>query len=243
MVELKNIRVVYNKSHTNEKQALDGLDLTIKKGEFVTIIGPNGAGKTTLLKILTGEVYPEEGDYILNNKNIGHTKPYKLFRNVGIVYQEPDRGVFPDLTIEENLILGSKKGNRFFSFGKYKGLELLKSLNMGLEERLKTKVKELSGGQKQALSMILAAITYPDLLLLDEHTAALDPKNVDKVMDLTLKINNEMGITIIMVTHNMKIVEKYSKRIVEIKEGKVTKDFIYERPLSQVGPEKIKATL
>ncbi|CEP77998.1 ABC transporter ATP-binding protein [Defluviitoga tunisiensis] len=243
MVELKNIRVVYNKSHTNEKQALDGLDLTIKKGEFVTIIGPNGAGKTTLLKILTGEVYPEEGEYILNNKNIRHTKPYKLFRNVGIVYQEPDRGVFPDLTIEENLILGSKKGNRLFSFGKYKGLELLKSLNMGLEDRLKTKVKELSGGQKQALSMILAAITYPDLLLLDEHTAALDPKNVDKVMDLTLKINNEMGITIIMVTHNMKIVEKYSKRIVEIKEGKVTKDFLYERPLSQIGSEKIKATL
>ncbi|MGB4374739.1 MAG: AAA family ATPase, partial [Defluviitoga tunisiensis] len=125
----------------------------------------------------------------------------------------------------------------------YKGLELLKSLNMGLEDRLKTKVKELSGGQKQALSMILAAITYPDLLLLDEHTAALDPKNVDKVMDLTLKINNEMGITIIMVTHNMKIVEKYSKRIVEIKEGKVTKDFLYERPLSQIGSEKIKATL
>ncbi|HOB15710.1 MAG TPA: ATP-binding cassette domain-containing protein [Defluviitoga sp.] len=243
MVELKNIRVVYNKNQTNEKKALDGLNLTIKKGEYVTIIGPNGAGKTTLLKILTGEIHPEEGDYVLNGRDIKHPKPYKLFRNVGIVYQEPDRGVFPDLTIEENLILGSKKGNRFFSFGKYQGLELLKSLNMGLEDRLKTKVKELSGGQKQALAMILAAITYPDLLLLDEHTAALDPKNVEKVMELTLKINTEMGLTILMVTHNMKIVEKYAKRIVEIKEGIVTRDFMYERPQSQVGTDRIRASL
>lgn len=229
MVELKNIRVIYNKNKNNEKRALDGLNLTIKKGEFVTIIGPNGAGKTTLLKLLTGEVELESGQYTLGTKSIKKTKPYKLFRNVGIVYQEPDRGVFPDLTLEENLILGSKKGNRFFSFGKYQGLELIKSLNMGLENRLKTKVSEFSGGQKQALAMILASITKPDLLLLDEHTAALDPKNVEKVMDLTLKINKELGLTIIMVTHNMKIVEKYASRIVEIKDGKVTKDFVYER--------------
>jgi putative ABC transport system ATP-binding protein len=229
MVELKNIRVVYNKNQVNEKKALDKFELSVKKGEFVTIIGPNGAGKTTLLKVLTGEVALDQGSFTLNNKSIKRIKPYKLFRNVGIVYQEPDRGVFPDLTLEENLILGSKKGNRFFSFGKYEGLELLKSLNMGLENRLKTKVKEFSGGQKQALAMVLASITKPDLLLLDEHTAALDPKNVEKVMELTMKINKELGLTIIMVTHNMKTVEKYSSRIVEIKDGKVTKDFVYEK--------------
>jgi len=241
MVELKNIRVVYNKNQVNEKKALDKFELSVKKGEFVTIIGPNGAGKTTLLKVLTGEVVLDQGSFTLNNKSIKRTKSYKLFRNVGIVYQEPDRGVFPDLTLEENLILGSKKGNRFFSFGKYEGLELLKSLNMGLENRLKTKVKEFSGGQKQALAMALASITKPDLLLLDEHTAALDPKNVEKVMELTMKINKELGLTIIMITHNMKIVEKYSSRIVEIKDGKVTKDFVYEKIHNKEELKKITA--
>jgi len=241
MVEIKNIRVVYNRNQVNEKIALNNFDLSIKKGEFVTIIGPNGAGKTTLFKVLTGEVVLEQGEFILNDRIIKRTKPYKLFRNVGIVYQEPDRGVFPDLTLEENLILGSKKGNRFFSFGKYKGLELLKSLNMGLEDRLRTKVKEFSGGQKQALAMVLASITKPDLLLLDEHTAALDPKNVKKVMELTMKINKELGLTIIMVTHNMKIVERYAGRIVEIKDGKVTKNFVYERTDTQEEKKEIKA--
>ncbi len=225
MVELKNIRVVYNKNQVNEKKALDKFELSVKKGEFVTIIGPNGAGKTTLLKVLTGEVVLDEGSFTLNNKSIKRTKPYK----------------FPDLTLEENLILGSKKGNRFFSFGKYQGLELLKSLNMGLENRLKTKVKEFSGGQKQALAMVLASITKPDLLLLDEHTAALDPKNVEKVMELTMKINKELGLTIIMITHNMKIVEKYSSRIVEIKDGKVTKDFVYEKIHNKEEFKKITA--
>lgn len=225
MVKLEKVKVVYNKNKINEKIALKDFSFNFNKGEFITIIGSNGSGKSTLFKVLTGDKKPEEGFYFLNEKNTKKLPSYKLLNKISIVYQNPDLGVFPELTIEENLILGSKKGNRFLKFGKVQGLELLKDLGLGLEKRLKTKVKELSGGQKQALSLIVAAISKPEILLLDEHTAALDPNMSDKIMNLTIDINKKLGLTILMINHNQNLVEKFSKRILKLNEGALENDY------------------
>jgi len=166
-----------------------------------------------------GLVKPIRGKYYINNNDVTNATPFQLSKLISIVYQNPDMGVFPDLTIKENLILGSKKGMRFLKFGRLPSLELLKSLNMGLENRLNTKVKELSGGQKQALALILATISKPKLLLLDEHTAALDPKATEKIMELTLRINKEFNITTLMISHNTLVVSKFSEKIVRIENG------------------------
>lgn len=219
MVELKDITVIYNKGESNEKIGLNNISIKINDGDFITIIGSNGAGKTTLFKVLMGLVKPIRGKYYINNNDVTNATPFQLSKIISIVYQNPDMGVFPDLTIKENLILGSKKGMRFLKFGKLPSLELLKSLNMGLENRLNTKVKELSGGQKQALALILATISKPKLLLLDEHTAALDPKATEKIMELTLRINKEFNITTLMISHNTLVVSKYSEKIVRIENG------------------------
>lgn len=225
MVKLEKVKVVYNKNKINEKIALKDFSFNFNKGEFITIIGSNGSGKSTLFKVLTGDKKPEEGFYFLNEKNTKKLPSYKLLNKISIVYQNPDLGVFPELTIEENLILGSKKGNRFLKFGKVQGLELLKDLGLGLEKRLKTKVKELSGGQKQALSLIVAAISKPEILLLDEHTAALDPNMSEKIMNLTIDINKKLGLTILMINHNQNLVEKFSKRILKLNEGALENDY------------------
>ncbi|MBM7558892.1 ABC transporter ATP-binding protein [Marinitoga litoralis] len=219
MVELKDITVIYNKGESNEKIGLNNFSLKINDGDFITIIGSNGAGKTTLFKVLMGLVKPIRGKYYINNNDVTNATPFQLSKIISIVYQNPDMGVFPDLTIKENLILGSKKGMRFLKFGRLPSLELLKSLNMGLENRLNTKVKELSGGQKQALALILATISKPKLLLLDEHTAALDPKATEKIMELTLRINKEFNITTLMISHNTLVVSKFSEKIVRIENG------------------------
>ncbi|SHE36928.1 putative ABC transport system ATP-binding protein [Marinitoga hydrogenitolerans DSM 16785] len=195
--------------------------MKINSGDFITIIGSNGAGKSTLFKVLMGLVKPLKGDYIINNKNMNNATPFQLSKMISIVYQNPDMGVFPDLTIKENLILGAKKGLRFFKFGKLPSLDLLKRLDMGLEKRLNTKVKELSGGQKQALALILATMSKPKLLLLDEHTAALDPRVTEKIMELTLRINKELNITTLMISHNTLVISKYCDKIIRIEDGEI----------------------
>lgn len=228
MVEIKNVDIIYNKGMYNEKKALDNFSLKIEKNEFITIIGHNGAGKTTLFKVLTGSLTPDSGKYIINGREIKKVRSHILFKKIGIVYQNPDSGVFPELTIEENLILGKKRGMRGLGFSKYDSLDLLAGLGIGLEKRLKAKVKELSGGQKQSLAMIIAVSSKPSMLLLDEHTAALDPKMADKIMNLTLKINKELNIPVLMITHNMNLTEKYSQRIIEISGGKISSDIFAE---------------
>ena len=200
---------------------MNNFSLKINKGDFITILGSNGAGKTTLFKVLMGLIKPVSGKYYINDIDVTNTSPYHLSKMISIVYQNPDMGVFPDLTIKENLILGAKKGMRFLRFGKLPSLELLKSINMGLENRLNTKVKELSGGQKQALSLILATISKPKLLLLDEHTASLDPKATEKIMELTLRINKEFNITTLMISHNTLVVSKFSEKIIRIEDGRI----------------------
>ncbi|PWJ95505.1 putative ABC transport system ATP-binding protein [Oceanotoga teriensis] len=223
MVSLEKIKVIYDNGVIS-KTVLEDFNLNIKKGDFISVIGENGAGKTTFFKVLTGEIKPVSGNYILNGKVIKNKKSHFLFRKLGVVYQNPEIGVFPDLTIEENLILGSRKGNKHLMFRSLTGVEFLESLEIGLEKRLKTKVSNLSGGQKQMLSLVIASMTKPDILLLDEHTAALDPQNSKKVMDLTYKINQKYGITILMISHNLELLKKYPTRIVEIKDGKIFND-------------------
>jgi putative ABC transport system ATP-binding protein len=228
MVKLKDIKVVFNKGTENEKVALDKISLTIKEGDFVTIIGSNGAGKSTMLKVILGEIFPNSGIYMIDDSVMNGTNSYKLAKFIGRVYQNPNSGVFPNLSIKENLILASKKGMRYLGFSKVSdfGIELLTNLGIGLEKRLNTKAGHLSGGQKQSLAMVMSIISRPRLLLLDEHTASLDPQSSEKIMELTKRINIEYGITIMMITHNMEIASKYGNRFVKLSEGRILEDSI-----------------
>lgn len=221
MLKLENITVIYNQGQDNENRALKDVSLEANKSDFVVIVGSNGAGKSTLLNVILGKLKPTEGQYYLKDKPIKKPSISKMAHLIGRVYQNPDSGVFSNLTIRENLKIASKKGNRGLTFSRIdpKAMELLKHLKMGLENRLDTVVGELSGGQKQALAMVMAVITNPEVLLLDEHTASLDPKSARRVMELTKMINEELDVTVMMITHNMDFAESYGNRKVEIKEG------------------------
>ncbi|MDN5360875.1 MAG: putative tryptophan/tyrosine transport system ATP-binding protein [Thermotogaceae bacterium] len=221
MLKLENITVIYNQGQENENMALKDVSLEANKSDFVVIVGSNGAGKTTLLNVILGKLKPTGGQYYLKDKPIKKPSISKMAHLIGRVYQNPDSGVFSNLTIRENLKIASKKGNRGLTFSQIdpKALELLRHLKMGLENRLDTIVGELSGGQKQALAMVMAVITNPEVLLLDEHTASLDPKSARRVMELTKMINEELDVTVMMITHNMDFAESYGNRKVEIKEG------------------------
>ncbi len=231
MVELKNISVVYNQGMPNETVALNDVNLIIKKGEFVVVIGPNGAGKSTLLKIILGEIKPDFGVYRLNEAHMNKTSTAKLAGLIGRVYQDPNSGVFSNLTIRENLIISSRKGFRGLKFSNFSQdtLVLLKSLDLGLEKRLNVIAGELSGGQKQALAMVMAIAAKPKMLLLDEHTASLDPKSATKVMDLTEKINKQLGMTVVMITHNKEFAMNYGDRRVKLVNGTVNEDYLRRR--------------
>lgn len=221
MIKLENIRYSYNSGESNEKTVLKDVNLDVEKGDFITIVGSNGAGKSTLLKLITGEICPENGNYMLEGKKVNNSGMHKLSRKIGRVFQNPNGGVFNDLCIRENLIISSKKGMRSFRFGKYNdfGLELLGELNLGLENRLDIMAGELSGGQKQGLAMVMAVSSSPSLLLLDEHTASLDPVSAARVMELTKKINEKYGITIMMITHNTEFAANYGNRLLKITDG------------------------
>jgi len=234
MVELKNISVVYNRGLPNETIALKDVNLTIEEGEFVVVIGPNGAGKSTLLKIILGEVNPDSGIYKLNDLIMNGKSTAKLAKLIGRVYQDPNSGVFSNLTIRENLIISSRKGLRGLTFSNFSKdtLELLENLGLGLERRLDVLAGELSGGQKQALAMVMAIAAKPKLLLLDEHTASLDPKSALKVMDLTERINKQLGMTVVMITHNKEFAMNYGERKVKLVNGTINEDFIRRKVYS-----------
>jgi len=226
MVEFKNLTVTYNQGLENQKIALEEVNMKILEGQFITIVGPNGAGKSTLLKVILGEVKPTEGLYMIDGKVMNNMKPHRLACFIGRVYQDPNTGIFPALTIAENLIITSNKGGRSMKFSKVKeeAISLLANLGLGLETRLKTKAGELSGGQKQSLAMVMAILSRPRLLLLDEHTAALDPVSAQKVMELTQRINREYDVTIVMITHNMEFANAYGERLLRLIDGRVAQD-------------------
>ena len=209
MLEIKNVYKTFNPNTINEKKALRGIDLVLNEGDFVTVIGGNGAGKSTMLNMIAG-VYPVDcGTITVDGIDVTKLPEHKRAKYIGRVFQDPMKGTAPNMTIEENLALAySRAGSSFFSqaIGKKKReyfREHLARFDMGLEDRMKTKIGLLSGGQRQVVTLLMCTIVTPKLLLLDEHTAALDPVTADKVMKITNDIVRENNITTMMITHNM----------------------------------------
>ena len=230
MLELKNIFKTFNAGTVNERKALNGLDLTLKEGEFVTVIGGNGAGKSTMLNVITGTYQPDEGQILLDGKDITRLPEHKRAAYLGRVFQDPMMGTAATMQIEENLALAARRGKkRGLKVGITKAereeyREQLKILDLGLENRLTAKVGLLSGGQRQALTLLMATLQKPKLLLLDEHTAALDPKTADKVLTVTERIVSQNKLTTIMITHNMRDAIRYGNRLIMLYDGRVVVD-------------------
>ena len=231
MLELTNITKTFNPGTVNEKTALSGLSLHVNRGDFITIVGSNGAGKSTLFNAISGSFYVDEGKILLNGQDITYLPEHKRSRVIGRLFQDPLLGTAPHMTIEENLSLAylrtnhtkaafshvSRQEKEFFR-------ERLRMLNMGLEDRMQQPVGLLSGGQRQALTLLMATLTPPDLLLLDEHTAALDPATAEKVLELTNSIIRENNITCLMVTHNMSQALSLGNRTLMMDDGRIILD-------------------
>jgi putative ABC transport system ATP-binding protein len=230
MLEIKNVHKTFNPGTINEKKALNGVDLVLEEGDFVTVIGGNGAGKSTMLNMVAG-VYPVDcGSIIIDGVDVTKLPEHKRAKYIGRVFQDPMTGTAADMQIVENLALSARRGNKrgLGSGVKHKEREeykeLLTSLDLGLEDRLTSKVGLLSGGQRQAITLLMATLKKPKLLLLDEHTAALDPKTAKKVLDLTEKIVSENNLTTIMITHNMKDAVAIGNRLIMMNDGKIIYD-------------------
>lgn len=230
MLRLSHVTKTFNKGTVTEKRALTGVDLTLNDGDFVTVIGGNGAGKSTLLNMIAG-VYPLDSGVIeLDGKDISRLSEAQRARYLGRVFQDPMRGTAADMQIVENLALARRRGKRRgLAWGvtkdeKAEYPELLARLGLGLESRLDAKVGLLSGGQRQALTLLMATLTEPKLLLLDEHTAALDPKTAAKVLELTEEIISERKLTALMVTHNMTDAIRLGNRLIMMADGRVIYD-------------------
>lgn len=226
MLDLKDMTVIFNQGTVNEKVALSHVNLHLDKGDFVTIIGSNGAGKSTMFQAISGAVELTEGQVILNNEDITDYPEYQRSRYIGRLFQDPLKGTAPSMTIEENLSLASQRGKHFslslFSHKhKQQYIEALKELDLGLEDRLETKVGTLSGGQRQALTLLMATYVTPELLLLDEHTAALDPKTAQKVLEISSRLIEEHHITTLMITHNMEDALQYGNKTIIMKDGEI----------------------
>lgn len=231
MLKMTNIRKVFNEGTVNEKTALDGVSLTVKDGDFVTIIGSNGAGKSTLFNCIGGSFYPDEGSIFLDDRNITYMPEHKRAVEIGRLFQDPMKGTAPHMTIEENLALAylrvSKKKSvfsRVSNADREMFRERLSLLNMGLEDRMKQPVGLLSGGQRQALTLLMATLVMPKILLLDEHTAALDPATAEKVLALTRKIVEENHLACLMITHNMHSALEMGNRTLMMDSGKIVLD-------------------
>ncbi len=230
MLEIKNVHKTFNPGTINEKKALKGIDITLNEGDFVTVIGGNGAGKSTMLNMIAG-VYPVDcGNIIIDGDDVTKLPEHKRAKYIGRVFQDPMTGTAADMQIIENLALASRRGKvRSLAPGtkkkeKEEYRELLASLDLGLEDRLTSKVGLLSGGQRQAITLLMATLKKPKVLLLDEHTAALDPKTAKKVLDLTQEIVAEHNLTTIMITHNMKDAIAIGNRLVMMNDGKIIFD-------------------
>ena len=230
LLEIKEITKVFGEGTVNEKVALNSVSLTLREGDFVTVIGNNGAGKSTLLNCIAGVHNVDKGSIVLDGKDITRLSEHKRARWMGRVFQDPLKGTAFDMTIEENLAIAYYKNqSRGLSPGitsKDRELfrEKLSMLEMGLEDKMTQKVKLLSGGQRQALTLFMAAITGPELLLLDEHTAALDPAAASKVLSLTDRFAEDPKLCTLMITHNMKDALKHGNRTILMKDGQIMMD-------------------
>jgi len=230
MLELRNITKTFNAGTVNEKRALDGLNLVLNDGDFVTVIGGNGAGKSTMLNAIAGVWRIDSGNIVIDGKDITDLPEYKRAKFLGRVFQDPMMGTAANMEIQENLALayrrGGHRGLRWGITAKEKTLyhDMLATLDLGLEDRMTAKVGLLSGGQRQALTLLMATLQTPKLLLLDEHTAALDPKTAKKVLETTQKLVEENHLTTLMVTHNMKDAITYGNRLIMTNAGKIVLD-------------------
>lgn len=226
MLQLENVRKVFDAGTINEKTALDGVNLHIKEGEFVTVIGGNGAGKSTILNAVAGTFPIDEGKIIIDQTDVTDMPEHKRAAYIGRVFQDPMMGTAPTMQIVENLALAKRRGDkRGLSWGitskeKQEYKELLSQLNLGLEDRMTAKVGTLSGGQRQALTLLMATLKKPKLLLLDEPTAALDPKTADTVLRLINQLVRENNLTTMMITHNMDFAHSFGDRIIIMNNGK-----------------------
>ncbi|ASS74655.1 ABC transporter ATP-binding protein [Tumebacillus algifaecis] len=230
MLKLEGVRKVFNEGSPDQKVALDHLDLTLQPGDFVTIIGSNGAGKSTLMNMISGVLRPDAGTIEIDGQSATHLPEHRRAQVIGRVFQDPMAGTAPSMTIEENLAIAySRKERRTLRIGvsrKRKELfrELLADLNLGLEQRLSAKAGLLSGGERQALSLLMASFTDPKVLLLDEHTAALDPARAQVVTDLTREIVERKRLTTLMVTHNMQQALDLGNRLLMMDQGRIILD-------------------
>lgn len=230
MLKLKNIDKSFNLNTVNEISIFKDFNFIVNDGEFISIIGSNGSGKTTLLNLICGSSFPERGYILEDDIDITKYKEFDRYKNIGRVFQDPSLGTTPSMTILENLSMADNKGRKW---GLKKGVndkkieeyrEMLSNIGLGLENKLYDKVKSLSGGQRQALSLLMASMTPIKYIILDEHTASLDPKTADKVMELTEKIVRENNLTALMVTHNLKYALNYGNRLVMMHRGEVILD-------------------
>ena len=228
MLKLVNISLTFNPGTVNEKKALENLSLHLEKGDFVTILGSNGAGKSTLFNTIAGTFLPDSGKVILDGKDITKLPDYKRSKEIGRLFQDPLKGTAPNMTIEENLALAymraSSHTSPFSMISKKDRAEFrerLAQLNLGLEDRMSNPVGLLSGGQRQALTLLMATLVTPKLLLLDEHTAALDPATAEKVLELTRKIVAENNITCLMITHNIPSALSLGNKTIMMKDGQI----------------------
>lgn len=241
MLELININKNYNPGSVNELCLFKDFNLTVKDGEFVSVVGSNGSGKTSMLNIICGSIAVDSGKILIHGEDITRQKDYIRQRRIGRVYQDPSKGTCPSMTILENMSIAENKGKPYnlgrgvnkAKLEEYR--EMLRPLNLGLEDKMGVQVGSLSGGQRQALALLMATMTPIDFLILDEHTAALDPKTAEIIMELTDQVVKEKKVTTIMVTHNLRYAVEYGNRLIMMHEGKVI--------LNISGEEKKKLTV
>ncbi|MDD3393085.1 MAG: ATP-binding cassette domain-containing protein [Anaerotignum sp.] len=230
MLELKNITKIYNTGQVTEMCLFDKFNLTVDDGQFVSIVGSNGSGKTSMLNIICGSILIEGGEVLVGGKDIAKLKDFQRYRSIGRVYQNPSMGTCPNLTMLENMSLADNKGKPFgLSFGINKTREnyykeQLSILGLGLENKMHVKLGALSGGQRQATALIMSTLTPVEFLILDEHTAALDPKTAEIIMDLTAKVVKEKKLTAMMVTHNLRYAVEYGNRLIMMDKGGIVMD-------------------
>ena len=230
MLELKNISKTYNPGTVTEMCLFKDFELAVKDGEFVSIVGSNGSGKTSMLNIICGSIPIDSGDCLIGGESINKQKDFVRYKKIGRVYQNPSMGTCPNMTILENLSLADNKGKHFGlgigvskkRINDYK--QMLSALGLGLEDELNVKMGSLSGGQRQAVALLMATMTPLDFLILDEHTAALDPHTADIIMELTDKIVREKKLTAIMVTHNLRYAVEYGSRLIMMDKGHIVLD-------------------
>ena len=246
MLLLENLSKIFNPSTIDQKVALNDVSVRIEKGDFVTVIGSNGAGKTTLLNLIAGTYLPDKGRVVIDGFDVTKLQEHKRAKYLGRIFQDPLTGTAASMTIEENLGMADLRGMpRTLRWGVSKSRRdhysrILKMMGLGLEKRLKQSVSLLSGGQRQSLTLLMVTLTLPKLLLLDEHTAALDPKTAKRVMELTQTIISENQLTAIMVTHNMEQAIRFGNRLIMLHEGRIQLDITGEEKKAFTVQEAVK---